>query len=112
MPTKDEAARHLARKHYEVEAGLTGIFRLTGSAEAEANEREPIKLLEVNPATIPTGVTPLHFAPAPAAGIDYPSVIVEVTPSEFLQIQQNELSLPRNWRIGEMFERPVRNGCD
>lgn len=107
MPTKDEVARRLARAHYEVETGVTDIYRLTGSAETESNEREPIKLLEVNAATIPSGVVPLHFAPAPAAGIHYPSVIIEVTPGEFQQIRRHELPLPRNWQVGELFERPA-----
>ena len=29
MPTKDEEAMTLAQKHYQIEAGLTQIFRIT-----------------------------------------------------------------------------------
>ncbi len=106
-PTKDEAARELAKKHFEVEAGLTHIFRITGAPEAEVRPGEPIKLLEVNAATVPSGVMPLHFGPAPASGILYPSVIVEVTPEEFEKIKSKELKLPRGWMIGEEFPKPV-----
>ena len=47
--------------------------------QAEVVRAEPIKLLEVNENTVAAGVMPLYFGPAPASGIPYPSVIVEVT---------------------------------
>jgi DNA-directed RNA polymerase subunit RPC12/RpoP len=53
---KAEVAKELAKKHYQAEAGLQKIFRLTGSAEVEVRPVEPIKLLEVNSNTIPSGV--------------------------------------------------------
>ena len=65
----------------------------------------PIKLLEVNADTAPSGVMPLHFGPAPAGGIPYPSVIVEVTPDEFERIRAHELKLPDGWTIGEEYPR-------
>src|SRR5438128_1627462 len=42
-----EVARELARKHYEVEAGLTHVFRLHVKAEAEVarGAPSPIRLL-------------------------------------------------------------------
>ncbi|MHB1426356.1 MAG: hypothetical protein ACYC3I_24600 [Gemmataceae bacterium] len=95
------AARELAKKHYEVEDGLMRIFRLTGKAEVEASRSEPIKLLEVNENTVPSGVMPLHFGPVPAIGIPFPSIIVEVTPDEFTKIKKRELKLPKDWEIGE-----------
>ena len=91
----------LARKHYEIEAGLTQIFRITDTAEATATRRAPIKLLEVNTNTPESGIMPLHFGPAPASGIPYASVIIEVSPDEFEKIRSNELKLPEGWSIGE-----------
>jgi hypothetical protein len=44
---------------------------------------------------------PLYFGPAPASGIPYPSVIVEVSPNEFKKIQSDELKLPEVWTIGD-----------
>ena len=35
MPTKDEEANVLAQKHYEVEPGLTHVYRFTAAAETE-----------------------------------------------------------------------------
>jgi hypothetical protein len=94
-------ARSLARKHYEAEDGLQRIFRITGSAELEMRPVEPIKLLEVNTNTVPSEILPVSFGPAPASGIPYASVIVEVSPEEFAKIQTYELTLPKGWLLGE-----------
>ncbi len=109
-PTKEEVTRMLAEKHYAVEAGITHIFRLRGEAAVEMSPAEPIKLLEVNADTIPSGVMPLYFGPALASGISYPSVIIEVTPAEFQQIQTHELDLPEGWALGEELPRAAGAG--
>jgi hypothetical protein len=101
-----EAAKELANRHYELEAGLTQIFRITDKSEAQVIPAYPIKLLEVNENTVESGVMPLHFGPAPASGIPYSSIIIEVTPNEFKKIQSNELKLPEGWEIGEELPRP------
>jgi hypothetical protein len=106
MLTKDEVARELANKHYRIEAGLTQIFRIT-RGDGEVAPAEPIKLLEVNEDTVAAGVMPLHFGPAPASGIPYPSIIIEVTPDELEKIKRQELKLPDGWSLGEQFPRPV-----
>jgi hypothetical protein len=106
MATKDEEAIELARIHYEVEEGMTHIFRITGSPEAESSPAEPIKLLEVNESTVPSGILPLRFGPLAAAGIHYPSVIVEVTPEEYERIQSKDLTLPNGWKIGDLIPKP------
>jgi hypothetical protein len=103
---KAEVARALAKKHYQAEGGLQRIFRLTGTAEVEVRPVEPIKLLEVNANTVPSGVLPVSFGPAPASGIPYPSVIVEVSPDEFAKIQTHELTLPKGWLLGEELPKP------
>ncbi len=107
MTTKDEEARKLAEAHYEVEPGMTRIFRLIGDPNAKARPDEPIKLLEVNENSVPVGIMPLGFGPAPSYGIHYPSIIVEVTPEEFEKIRADELALPHGWTVGDMFPRPV-----
>jgi hypothetical protein len=101
-----EAAKELATIHYEVEAGLTQIFLLHDKAEAQSIPADTIKLLEVNENTVESGIMPLHFGPAPASGIPFSSIIIEVTPSEFQKIQSNELKLPNGWEIGEALPRP------
>ena len=84
---KAAVARELATKHYQAETGLQTVIRLLSSTEEETRLAEPIKLLEVNVNTVPSGVLPVSFGPAPASGIPYPSVIVEVSPEEFAKIQ-------------------------
>jgi len=105
MPEKTEAARRLAETHYQVEAGITQIFRIVGRPEAELRPEEPIKLLEVNQYSIPSGVMPLYFDAAPGRGIHFPSVIVEVTPEEFTKIRSQELSLPDGWTLGDLLPK-------
>jgi hypothetical protein len=104
---KAQVARELAKKHYQAEAGLQAVFRLTGSAEVEVRPIEPIKLLEVNTNTVASGVLPVQFGPAPASGIPYPSIIVEVSPEEFEKIKTQELKLPKGWQVGEEMPKPA-----
>lgn len=98
MDAKHEVAKKLALAHYLVEEGLIGVYRLLSPVETEA---EPIKLLEVNRNTIPTGIMPLWFGAVPVHGIPYLSVIIEVTPDEFELIRSHQLALPEDWRIAE-----------
>jgi hypothetical protein len=105
MLTKDEEAVALAQTHYQVEAGLTHVFRIIGDGAAEALPTEPIKLLEVNENTVPSGILPIQFGPSPASGLHYSTVILEVTPDEYRKIQSEELRLPHGWRIGHPIPR-------
>lgn len=99
MSNKDDATITLAKFHYQTQPGITDIFRLTtpGSGREDL-QTEPIKLLGVNPDTVPTGITPLAFPPIPASGV-YPSIVVEVTPDEFARLKNGELSLPNSWEL-------------
>lgn len=100
MPSKDEETIELAKRHYAVEVGVKDIFILRDTVAA-ASGSQTINLLEVNENTIPAGISPIQFSPAPASGIHFSSVIVEVTPAEFEQIQNRELTLPNVWEIGD-----------
>jgi hypothetical protein len=102
---KARVAKELANKHYQVEPGLTRVIRFSGPADVEAVPAEPIKLLEVNLNTVPSGVLPLRFGPSIANGITFPSIIVEVTPEEFEQIKAKKLSLPPGWDIEDELPR-------
>lgn len=109
MLSKAEAARALARLHFQLEPELARIFTVCEMPEKEQLPTSPIKLLEVSASTIPSGVMPLHFGPAPASGIPYASVIIEVTPDEFERIRRHELKLPQGWTLGEELARPSDN---
>jgi hypothetical protein len=102
--TKDEAAKELADWHFGIEPELTRVIRFV--ADNEDAPGEPIKLLEVNAATVATGsVEPFAFAPS--ASVPFPTAIAEVTPEEFERIKRNELPLPRGWSLAksQLFER-------
>ena len=107
MPTKDEEASDLAVMHYEVETGLSQVFRIMGTPEVEIRPTEPIKLLEVNENTVPSGIMPIQFGPAPSSGLHYSSIILEVTPDEFEKIQTQEWTLPNGWMLGDLIPKPV-----
>jgi hypothetical protein len=102
---KDEVAKNLAHKHYDIEPGITRIFKLRDKPELEGLSSSPIKLLEINVDTVASGIMPLYFGPVPASGIPYPSVIVEVTPDEFERIKAQELKLPDGWTLDEEYPK-------
>jgi hypothetical protein len=104
-PTKDEAAQELADWHFGVEPYLERVIRILTENEDEPGE--PIKLLEVNAATVATGSVEA-FAFAPSKSLPFPITIAEVTPEEFERIARKELPLPRGWSLEKckQFPRP------
>jgi len=111
MTDREKAARKLAEKHYLLEPAITEIRTIRSPAANEAKATEPIKLLEVNEETVSSGIMPLGFDAAPASGMRYPSVIIEVTPDEYESIKKDELKLPNGWFLGPVLPRPSqRNG--
>jgi hypothetical protein len=99
---KKEIARSLAQTHVKTEPSISRIVRLLAGREEDPNE--PVKLLEVNSETSPSGIIPISFGANPPR-VPFPSVIIEVTESEFAEIQSGKMSLPEGWRMGEtLFE--------
>lgn len=94
-PDKNEIARTLADAHRRFEPGITRIIRVVGDSEDDPGE--PVKLLEVNPDTSPSGIVPIAFGPLPPA-IPFPSVIIEVTEGEYENLRKGVLSLPDGWQ--------------
>jgi len=100
--TKDETATDLARYHFEVEPTVRRVVRVRSSNED--SEEEPIKLLEVNSATVPAGIVPVKFGATDA--VPFASVIIEITDQEYDQLLGEILSLPNGWRLAEtLFEK-------
>lgn len=98
LPDKTEIARKLAGAHRRVEPGISRIVRVVADQEQDADE--PVKLLEVNPDTSPSGIWPIAFSADPPL-IPFPSVVIEVTEGEFKNIVAGSLSLPHGWRLGD-----------
>ena len=97
-PDKSEIAKVLADAHREYEPSITRIIRVI--ADQELASDEPVKLLEVNPDTSPSGIVPIAFGPDPPR-IPFPSVVIEVTEKEFESIRAGGLLLPDGWHLGD-----------
>ena len=95
---RKQVAMALAEAHREFEPSISRIIQVVG--DEESGTQEPVKLLEVNPETSPSGIVPIAFAADPPR-IPYPSVVIEVTESEFEGISSGRLLLPDGWRLGE-----------
>jgi hypothetical protein len=97
--SKLETARTLAQAHSAVEPHLRGVYLLEPVNEPDPND--PIKLLEVVDGTIERGIEPIAFTANPARGIDYPSLIIEISPGEYQCIRNGTMTFGvYPWRIG------------
>jgi hypothetical protein len=93
--SKECVAKRLADAHRAAEPAITAVYRVY--SPAEGSPTEPLKLIEVNPNTTASGIMPVHLSAHAASGIYYPSIIIEIHPSEFTQLQQGVLVLPHGW---------------
>lgn len=101
-----ETAERLVDFHKSVEPGLVRVVRLRTPPGPTDGGQEPVALLEVNEETTASGVLPIHFGPDPASQIYHPSIIIEVTPEEYVKITRGELELPNGWELGDLlYER-------
>ena len=99
--SKLETAEILAKAHSEVEPNLKRVYLI--EPIDDQNPDDPIKLLEVVEGTIERGIEPIAFTADPARGIEYPSIIVEISPTEYESIRTAGKVRLRNrdWTIGE-----------
>lgn len=95
---KDAVAQRLADAHRAVEPAIAAIYRIEAPGK-ETDPTEPIKLLEVNPNTTASGILPVWLSSHAASGIPFPSVIVEIHPSEWTELQDGTLKLPDGWQF-------------
>ncbi len=87
--SKFETAKWLAKAHFGVEPNLMRVLLIEPLDNEDPND--PIKLLEVVEGTIERGIEPIAFTADPARGIEYPSIIVEISPTEYESILRGEL---------------------
>jgi hypothetical protein len=97
LPRKEDVANLLAEAHRKIDPSIVRIVHITCSDETDSNE--PVKLLEVNPDTSPSGIIPIGFGADPP-DVPYPSVVIEVTEEEYNQVKSGKLKLPENWNLG------------
>jgi hypothetical protein len=105
--SKQAVVERLAQAHYAIEPAIQLILRLEAEPDKENDPAEPVKLLEVNPDTIPAGILPLYFPAHSESGLFYPSIIIEVTPEEYQRILEEPSTLPEGWRMGKQIDRLV-----
>jgi len=103
--TKLETAKRLAKAHFQVEPHLQYVFLLRPLDDQDP--KDPIRLLEVVEGTIERGFEPVAFAPDPARGIDYPSLVIEISPAEYKSVKrEGQVRLGNHvWEIGEEVQR-------
>ena len=102
--SKLETAKKLAKAHYAVEPNLKQIFLLKPIKENDPDE--PIKLLEVVEGTIERGIEPIAFTADPSRGIEYPSLIVEISPKEYKGLRFYKRKFEsRGWSLGKELTR-------
>ena len=105
LHAKDAAARQLIQWHFKVEPELREVYRIVTADEGSRDE--PIRLLEVNAATVSTGsVEPFTFSPTEE--VPFRTVIAEITPEELQNIRSHPETLPQGWSLSsaEHFVRP------
>jgi hypothetical protein len=104
MPrTRDEVIGWLIARHFDVEGGLERIAVVRGGPNG------PIKLLEVNANTVPSGSIEV-FSFSPTADVPFVTEIAELTPEEWQRLERNALETPLGWSrddIEQVFDRPA-----
>jgi hypothetical protein len=98
--SKLETAESLAKGHFRVEPNLKHIHLIEPVDDQDPND--PIRLLEVVEGTIERGIEPIGFTADPARGIEYPSIIVEISPAEYNSVRNGRVRIAdRDWTIGK-----------
>ncbi len=97
--SKLETAESMAKGHFQVEPNLKHVHLIVPMDDQDPND--PIRLLEVVEGTLATGIQPIGFTADPAHGIEYPSIIVEISPAEYESVLNGKVCFAnREWTVG------------
>jgi len=89
-------AKKLAAAHRRADKKTTTIKFFPNSSD------NVIQLLEVSMAAPTTGeILPFRFPADVEHGVDYPSVVVLVSPEEWERVESGSLTLPIGWNLAE-----------
>ena len=105
MPDNSEIARVIAEAHRNIEPAICRIIRLVADGDREHDSREPIKLLEVNPDTSPSGILPIAFGADPPR-VPFPSVVIEVTEGDLTRFATGVCFCPMAGKLVIRFLQP------
>ncbi|WP_159397892.1 hypothetical protein [Sorangium cellulosum] len=93
MPERD-VARQLAAAHRHADPATTTVKYFPSHAE--------VRLLEVSAAAPTTGeILPFQFEPDRANGVDYPSIVILLSPAEWARVENGSLPLPAGWDLDQ-----------
>lgn len=89
---REKVAKELVDYHVIAEDEI--VLAVMYARKGGDHQEEPIKLLEVNRATVPAGIMPVYFGQTK----EYPPVvIIEVTEEEYRAVADGSLPLPDGW---------------
>jgi hypothetical protein len=95
------AAQKTAEAHSKIDPDVRQVYLLESSDTEEDCLDEPIKLLEVVDGAFEAGVEPIGFPPNAGRGVDYWTMIVEVSPREFEAFGKTIRFQNKVWRVGQ-----------
>lgn len=106
-PDRKSVARALAQWHLETAADIERVFVFERD---DALPGDPIRLLEVNAATVATGRVEA-FVFSPTREVPYPTQIAEITPEEFEKMRRDpsQIEGAEAWSLADAIEirRPI-----
>jgi hypothetical protein len=98
----ERTARNVAAAHRAADPETQIIFLDRDPAERE------IRLLEVSASAATTReLYPFAFAERRDLGINFPSVVLLLSPTEWDEVKRGELVLPLGWERARMIEMPA-----
>ena len=90
----EDVARDLAAAHRKQDSQTSTIKFFPGA------QKDEVCLLEISAAAPTTGeIMPFRFGADVANGVEYPSVVILVSPDEWQAVQAGKLSLPQGWNL-------------
>ncbi len=88
----DDVATELARAHRQADPATIIVKYFPDVSE--------IRLVEVSTEAPTTGeILPFAFGAEPANGIDFPSIVILLSPEEWREVQAGLLRLPDGWDL-------------
>lgn len=95
MPrTLEAVARDLAAAHRKEDSATSTIKFFPGARQDE------VCLLEISSTAPTTGeIMPFRFGADVANGVEYPSIVILVSPDEWQDVQAGKLRLPQGWDL-------------
>lgn len=94
MRKLEDVAKILARAHRASDPKTKSILQFPDRTAKE------IRLVEISEAAPTTNeAIPFRFNADPSSGVDFPSVVILLSPDEWQQVLSGKLALPEDWDL-------------